>query len=366
MGGYERIDFTKAAETLLISDLCRRLGWTQVKNHSSRRHLVLQDPKDGEEIIIFKDKSGSERYFVRGIQKTDNVISFIRERLNKFNVSGKTEWEQVANVVRQHLTTPPTEQTFEIRKDKSQFNLEMYRLKPLYDFNYLFNRGLKHEYLALFKPYIFNNSYKGRVYTVFPFYANKREITGLDVRYAESGENKKYIAPGSDMQYASWNAQYVNQGTYTTYVLTESPIDALSYLQINYPIKTIKENGVKIESINGSVREGVMSIIKRETLNRKLIIAMDNDIGGVQHTLKILYYLNKNFTLSPFNIKKEDEHHSYVDEKTGDYFNFENTIEAYRQFLDEMIQHYEVDKSIEIHFPTFKDWNEELQAQISL
>ena len=156
MGEYERIDFTKAAETLLISDLCRRLGWTPVKKHSSRRHLVLQDPKDGEEIVVFKDKSGTERFFVRGIQKTDNVITFIKERLNKFNAHGKTEWEQVANIVRQHLTIIPVEQHFEINNDKSRFDVEIYRLKPLYDFNYLLNRGLKREYIALFKPYIFN------------------------------------------------------------------------------------------------------------------------------------------------------------------------------------------------------------------
>lgn len=364
MGGYERVDFTKAAETLLISDLCYRLGWMPVKKHSSNKHLVLRDPKDGDEIIIFKDKTGRERFFVRGIQNTNNVITFIKERLNKFNAPGTTEWERVANVVRQHLAAPPAEQSIEVTNEKNRFNVDLYRLKPLYDLNYLYNRGLKHDYLALFKPYIFNNSYKERVYTIFPFYTNKREITGLDVRYIENGENKKYIAPGSDLQQASWNAQYLYQGNYATYILCESPIDVLSYIQIHYSIEQLKEHGIKIESINGSVREGVVNRIKREISNKEFIIAMDNDIGGVQHTLKILSHIDKAFTLKPFNIKKEDQNHIYIDEKTGDYFNFENTLEAYRQFLDEAIKHYEIDKSIKINFPTLKDWNDELKHTV--
>lgn len=165
MSKKEPVDFRRASEELSIIDFCLAHNYSIDRSRTTKKHTVMVDNADGERIIVVKTPKG-ERFFIAGIQSVDNIVVFIKNRLHKFFSSGKDDWEQVSNILRNYMSNAPTivaTSNEGAGGKESQFNVENYKLKPIYKFDYLNGRWLETSFLDQFKNRIFNNPTRGKI-----------------------------------------------------------------------------------------------------------------------------------------------------------------------------------------------------------
>jgi hypothetical protein len=352
-------------------DLQAFLAWQGFKKDESKstaRQLVYNGPGDEKVVLLHHRTSGELIYQnLRDSADRGNVINFVANRLDGYvNTAPKSKQDyiKVSEELKKYLNIP-LEQRSSLVKEKIEeqkkyyFNYKLFNPKPFTDAEYLESRGiLKETYDSpQFKGTIVNcqqydfvrkENIPGTM-AGFIITNGNNKIEGLDMR----GPGVRTFALGSNKSESFWTSA-AGEGQ-TSMVITESPIDALSYHQI-------KGNGTnRYYSTNGNMTEYQVNHIKENIDKRKYekaILATDNDIAGYRFDLKILSVFLKDKI--KFIGTKKDQTEIEVNYPVG---RMERDVmespEQYRDTVNGIIKSFGLEKTIQLDkAPEAKDWNQ--------
>lgn len=256
---------------------------------------VLKNEATGEKIIIVNSKStGNQGYFNPNDDRDKgSVIDFVKNRLGSVfpynNV--KSEAANINSVLYGHLKLEPPERNefkkvdFMIQSQPEKVFLIPEKLCSLTVPDYLLSRGLKATTLKMkeFKGRILNLKVGEFENVAFPYYTSSGDMAALELR---NNDFKQFI-DGSDVKTSIWHSNLDQK--IDAAVLTESPIDALSYHQLK------GKNNILYVSFGGALSDGqVETLVELIEKNKNklspgftIISAFDNDKMGEKYADKI-------------------------------------------------------------------------------
>ncbi len=275
-----------------IIELAISIGYKLSKS-DGLKWPVLKDEVSGEKIIIVNPQSSSNQGYFNPNDPKDKgtLINFIKNRLGSIfpYESSKSEMSNVNAVLYnyQNLDIPEKsiyKSNFEklIENHSSKEFILPDGITELKNIEYLHSRGLELQTLN-------NTTFKGRIFNVtigefdntgFPYYDAEDKIAGYEIR----NEKYKHMVEGSKRSSCIWHSNITNILYFV--VLTESPIDAISYHQLKG-----KENTLYV-AFAGAVGDDqirtLKAIISRADTGHdfKFISAVDNDDAGKRYTEK--------------------------------------------------------------------------------
>ena len=225
----EKIDLTK----YLLSS-----GYLIDVHKSTSRQKVFE--KDGEKLLVLRhQKTG--KYIYQNLNDTrdkGNIINFVVNRINGYlSTDSKSKQDYAKAFAQLDDDSGGKELSLEIETfhEKVKFEYELYAPHELINYDFLLSRGLTKDTInhPLFKGTIVNcykygfktKSNYGPVMTGFPSIKDKT-VVGLEIR----DSNEKKMALGSEVVDSFWVSNYSK--THKTLVISENPIDNLSYCQI--------------------------------------------------------------------------------------------------------------------------------------
>ena len=275
-----------------IIELALSVGY-RIRKKEGIKWPVLKDDVTGDKIIIVNAGSISNQGYFNPHNGHDKgtLINFVRNRIGSVfpYQSGMSEVRIINAVLYnyQHLPIPEKK----MLQSRSRDVVEAYEMKEfrfpkgLTEFGYpayLLSRGIKPEIIesALFQGCIFNIIRKDFNNLGFPYYNESGKIIGFELRNSDF----KNMVEGSDRSVGVWHSNIPRR--VHSVILTESPIDALSYHQLKG-----KENSLYI-SFGGSVAAGQLETSKRIITrvnpgpDLKIFSAVDNDKMGRLYTKK--------------------------------------------------------------------------------
>jgi hypothetical protein len=275
-----------------IIELAISIGYKLSKS-DGLKWPVLKDEVSGEKIIIVNPRSSSNQGYFNPNDPKDKgtLVNFVKNRLGSIfpYENSKSEISNVNAVLYnyQNLDIPEksayrsnVEKLIENHSSKG-FTLPE-GITELKNPEYLYSRGLELQ--------TFNNiAFKGKIFNVrigeydnigFPYFETEDKIAGCEIR----NKHYKHMVEGSKRSSAVWHSNIPD--IMDLAVLTESPIDALSYHQLKG-----KENTLYV-AFAGAVGDDqittLKAIIKRANTRPefKFISAVDNDDAGRRYTEK--------------------------------------------------------------------------------
>ena len=269
-----------------------KLGWTMVKEKSTKRDWVLEHPIHGRIIVPTHPKSlnGHWVYSLPNQKGGGTLIDLLRQE--------KWDWRAIKNLAHGHITTPiaeltPKPKTYSVAKHienpaqqeaLAQKRLEEVKTRQTTGETYLEKRGISKETYQSF-PQLKNNSYQA----VFGLYAGfddqARLCSTINYYFDREDESRKYFQ--KDLPRGL--AQLSSATAVTHIVITESPIDALSYKQLQCDSGDIKDQK-QVENTMYLATCGNLSVEITRSLeqvfdqakakNQEVILAFDNDVPG--------------------------------------------------------------------------------------
>ena len=275
-----------------IIELALSVGY-KIRKKDGLKWPVLKDDISGDKIIIVNPKSISNQgYFnPQDIKDKGTLINFIKNRLGSIfpYLNGHSEAGNINAVLYNYQNlTLPEKNLFKkgVNKLVEEYAEKKFclpeGLSELKDPSYLYFRGIHSETFnnSLFKGKIFNLNLNGYNNIAFAYYNAFDDTVGFELR----NKQFKHVIEGTDRSAGIWHSNLTD--ILENIILTESPIDALSYHQLKG-----KNNSLYV-SFGGSVAEGqletVKSIISESSENSelKIISAVDNDEMGRIYTQK--------------------------------------------------------------------------------
>lgn len=275
-----------------IIELALSVGY-KIRKKDGLKWPVLKDEISGDKIIIVNPQSTSNQGYFNPHDNNDKgtLINFIKNRLGSIfpHQNGKTEAANINAVLYKYQNLSMPEKNLlkaDIKNLVQQYSLKEFLipdgLSELKDSSYLHYRGIQSQTIndALFKEKIFNVKVSDYNNIGFPYYNANGDIVGFEIR----NKQFKHVIEGSDRSVGIWHSNIPE--TLEAAVLTESPIDALSYHQIKG-----KKNSLYI-SFGGTVTSGQLETVKsiiieaNASLELKIISAVDNDEMGRTYTQK--------------------------------------------------------------------------------
>lgn len=283
-----------------IIELALSVGY-KIRKKEGIKWPVLKDEISGDKIIIVNPHSISNQGYFNPHEAKDKgtLINFVKNRIGSIfpYQNGKTEVCNINAVLYNYQRLPMPEKNLfktDVKNLVQEYSLKEFRLPQglteLKDPAYLYYRGLQ-------SLTINNSFFKGRIFNVkmsdynniaFPYYDVFGDTVGLELR----NKQFKHVIEGSDRSVGIWNSNIPI--ILDAIILTESPIDALSYHQLKG-----KKNSLYI-SFGGSVTTGQLETVKSIIANAnaspklKIISAVDNDEMGKIYTEKFKEVLSKN------------------------------------------------------------------------
>ena len=275
-----------------IIELALSVGY-KIRKKDGIKWPVLKDEISGDKIIIVNPQSTSNQGYFNPQDGNDKgtLINFVKNRLGSIFPyhNSKTEVSNINAVLYNYQNLPLPEKA--ILQSGVKDVVEEYRLKEFHlpegltelkDPTYLYYRGIQSQTIN-------NASFKGKVFNVklnnynnigFPYYNAYGDIVGFELR----NKQFKHVIEGTDRSVGIWHSNIPN--TLKVIVLTESPIDSLSYHQLKG-----NRNSLYI-SFGGSVTAGQLETVKsiinaaNASPELKIISAVDNDEMGKIYTKK--------------------------------------------------------------------------------
>src|SRR5665647_1149833 len=283
-----------------IIELALSVGY-KLRKKDGIKWPVLKDEISGDKIIIVNPQSISNQgYFnPQDLKDKGTLINFVKNRLGSIfpYLNGKSEAGNINAVLYNYQCLPmPKKDLFKIDANNlvSEYSEKEFHipdgLSELKDPTYLYFRGIKSQTInkTLFKGKIFNvksNEYNN---IGFPYYNAFGDTVGFELR----NKQFRHVIEGTDRSIGIWHSNLPQ--TLESVILTESPIDALSYHQLKG-----KKNTLYV-SFGGSVTFGqletVKSIIASANVSPelKIISAVDNDEMGRIYTQKFKETFSEN------------------------------------------------------------------------
>lgn len=263
---------------------------------------VLKNDFVGDKIIIVNPKNPANQGYWNVHDRADRgtLYHFVKNRLGSiFPYSSlKQEISNINAVLYNYLQLPVPEKngfkklvvdTFINQYSTSEF-IKPKELRPLDSQEYLFSRGLSNESLHSkeFLDSVYNLKVGEFDNIAFPYYDPEGNIIGLDLR----NKQFKQMLAGSNRSMGVWHSALPETNALNEIVLTESPIDAMSYYELKK--KNVTNHTTLYIAFGGSIANGQIETMKKivshygnseETI---FTSAVDNDGKGEEYHAKFL------------------------------------------------------------------------------
>lgn len=358
-----KVNFKELKSRVGVDDIAYALGYRLDRKAGVGRYieLVLGEGGNKRDTIIVSNPNNksAQAYFRRDGSKGD-VVTFIRENLNAFPVSGKDDWQKIAKVLARFANMPEPEYREDsdyVKSVKSDavFDSTRYEVKPINPERIpaLFSqRGLSDETVKALAPFISlirdkrNEKFDG--YNIgFPYTNGKDDaIKGYEIR-GHGGYKSK--AAGTDSSTSAWVADLSNgnSGMVKSVFFCESAFDAMAFYQMN---RTQLGSDVALVSLGGTFSDKQITGVMARFPHARAFDCFDNDLAGRIYGLRMMALLED----VPMKInRKVDVLQIEAKGKT-----FELNTE--RSLLAQVSKHLSIRYKMGQWLPpkAFKDWND--------
>lgn len=285
--GKHNWEYYKARVDLVEFAIWR--GYAINPKKTSRNYVVLK--KEGDVIVVFLNQNtGYQGYFnpvVTGDRGSILNFEFNRSQRNWREVFGaldgylnELKTGKIRTTKRILRPTPPPIAEYDANYD--------FKFQSLSDFSYLNQRGITVGTVseACFQQQIFNKtfSFNGILYvnTAFPL----RNQTGVVAAIVRNVHYNKIECARGD---ACWVSDLsLNEADSVTMVISESPIDSLSYHQLFVPPSSEKRLYVATAGNLSDTQPQFIQYLIELYRPQKVVLANDNDKGGFLQNVKLM------------------------------------------------------------------------------
>lgn len=357
-----KVKFKELKARVGIDDVAYSLGYRLDKKAGVGKYveLVLGDSRNRQDTIIVSNRrdKASQTFFRRDGSKGD-VVTLIRENLDRFVVSGDNEWQKVAKVMARFANMPEPEykQEREFYRGPghtSNFDPMRYETKTIDSANIprLFSqRGISDETVRTLSPFLTlirdtkNENFDG--YNVgFPYTDTNNEVRGYEIRGMGGYKSK---AAGTNSSSAAWVAD-MTQGDSVmvkSVFFFESAFDAMAFYQMN---RATLPKHLALVSLGGTFSDGQITGVMQRFPNAKAFDCFDNDVAGRIYGLRMMALLED----IPLKITKTDK--GLMVEAKGK--NIE--IDTQRPIISQVSKSLSIRHRMGQWLPpkAFKDWND--------
>ena len=320
---FEEIE--KLKEVNLVDFVCCTAGFrideerTKNENRSSSSpKYVLVENEAGDKLLISRlYNTGRQQYVYKNLYNDfdkGNILSFIKNRSENFSIP--TAKKKIFNFEKNiengfykktGLDIQLDGEDIKTNTDSSLKDLQRkYQVLPDFtNLDYLRSRGLsteiltsylctnriKNEYIYYPKSYSDSTPPIKYVNTVFPIYSSNGSKTFL-CGYVRKNDGLKVTAADSKQSIGVWASDYKRKEKVTHLVLSENPIDALSYCQMYLDYKT---QNPYLTASNGELTKSQIELYQ-EMVSRlrpeTIVLANDNNCKGQLFNAKVLSALS--------------------------------------------------------------------------
>lgn len=307
------ISFRELKSRVGIDDVAYALGYRLDRKAGVGRYieLVLGDGTGKRDTIIVSNPHDKARqtFFRRDGSKGD-VVTLIKENIESFFVTGRTEWEKIAKVMARFANMPIQEQREYTQSAcvSREFDPERYEVKSIEPSHipHLFRqRGISDRTVLRFAPFItlirdtHNNKFDG--YNVgFPYTEGADgKVRGYEIRGSGGYKSK---AAGTNSSTAAWVAD-LSQGRsecVRSLFFCESAFDGMAFYQLN---RLRIGDSAAIVSLGGTFSDEQIAGAMARFPGARAFDCFDNDIAGRIYGLRLMSITEG----IPMKIRKSDD-----------------------------------------------------------
>ena len=282
------MNFQEYRERIPITSVAESLGY-RIDLQKGRKTLEFKHP-DGDTVLV--DPAKKLYYNRNGSNDRGDLIEFVKNRLDKFNVSYENPINGVNKVLQTYANEPQRVSVNYNPPAPKDFDVSRYEATKasVFKLHYLIQeRGLDIDTIKRFSPFIYlvtdTQKTTGRPFENIGFPLTKpgdEKIVGWDLRnYGFKG-----VAAGSDRQNAVWIADFVGKPERTRNVFFgENPIDLMSFYQLNKHRLDV-ENAAFV-SFGGGIAKSQMQGALNYWAESKKHTAFDNDYQGKMYDIAL-------------------------------------------------------------------------------
>lgn len=296
-----KFDFNALKAKVGIDDIAYLLGYRLDRHAGVGRYVeyVLGNGDTKQDTIIIGNQNNkAQQFYFRRNGDRGDVISFVKEKLHLFPTAGKTQWEQIGNVLANLANVPVINKDNEyisnihISKD---FDASRYLIKPVYagSLRYIFDsRAISADTVGTLKDSMVlirdTNAKSFNGYNIgFPYRTSPDgDVEGYEIRGANGFKSK---ATGTNSSSALWYA--VNpkvSGPVKQVYFFESAFDALAFYQVH--AASLKSQNFALVSVGGQFSKPQISNALNSFPDARPYDCFDNDITGVLYGIKLACY----------------------------------------------------------------------------
>ena len=292
-----KVDFEDFKQRINLVDYATAQGYIKDRQRSGGNSVTLyrDEARGRDKIVVYPNqKTGVDIYFNPndGADK-GSVVQFQHRR-------GSGDWKDTIETLQRYLGEVPQQQRpakpiqtpDQPVPTREQAVVRSFDLKPLSDTSYLTSRGLSAETIGAteFENTAFNKTYldrnRGKQYTntVFPI-KNEQGTVAVIVR----NEGLKMVeGPRGDGIWIS-NPKVIESGSRADrLVITENPIDAMSFHQLKPPVEGEKRLYIGTAgNLSSGAPDTVQKLIDRYQ-PKQIVLANDNDNGGFRNNINLV------------------------------------------------------------------------------
>ena len=310
-----KVNFKELKSRVGVDDVAFSLGYRVDRKAGVGKYveLVLGDGQNRQDTLIVSNRrdKASQIFFRRNGSKGD-VVTLIRENLDRFVVSGDNEWQKVAKVMARFANMPEPEykedwEYIRAAGHSTVFDPKRYEVKPIDPDNIprLFSqRGISDETVRTLSPFLTlirdtkNENFDG--YNVgFPYTeSDESGIKGYEIRGAGGYKSK---AAGTNSSSADWVADLSGGNSFQvkSVFFFESAFDAIAFYQMN---KAQLSSDVALVSIGGTFSDKQITGTMARFPDARAFDCFDNDVAGRIYGLRMMALIED----FPIKITKTD------------------------------------------------------------
>jgi len=256
--------------------------------------VLLQDADGGRKLLVTRAASGQYQFFnPEDDRDRGTIVDYVAAKLGA-DLRGKDGWRQLFEYLDRHQGhVQPVASGFLFPNAPpvptgGSLSPEDFCLKPLTDPTYLLSRGITEKTLgsAEFWGKIFNRDHLDQrgfrhTNTVFPL-EDEGGLAGIIIR----NRHANYI--NGNKAGGLWVSNAVGEGSPAELFVCESPIDALSYHQVQPPDSPGGRVYVATAGTLSAAQPGAIQALIDRLRPQRVVLANDNDLSGMRYNLQLL------------------------------------------------------------------------------
>ncbi len=358
-----KVTFKDLKSCVGIDDVAYSLGYRLDRKAGVGRYIELvlgEGTSRRDTIIISNPRDKAAQTFFRRDGSKGDVVTFLRENLDSFFVSGKDEWQKIAKVMARFANMPEPEykedREYVRRASVShEFDKSRYEVLPI-DTRHIpkifSQRGIADDTVISLAPFISlikdkrNTNFDG--FNIgFPYTeACDSEVKGYEIRGMGGYKSK---AAGTNSSSAAWVADLSggNPDMVRNVFFCESAFDAISFYEMNRPQLG---SHIALVSLGGTFSDRQITGVMERFPNARAFDCFDNDIPGRIYGLRMMALLEN----IPLKITKTDN--GLKVEAKGKTF----AVEADKSIMPQVASKLSIRYKMGQWPPPkdFKDWND--------